>query len=266
MIVRMESRVRARARLEQRFRRVHEAAASRRIETEISREAEMRERVPVARAALRGRVPGIQIQKASHRGRVAEYRRRMDVADLRVQDGPAESLRALEGSRRVTAVHPNARRFDEPAKRVIHDTNGRGLFSRFQRNATYAARRRRFASTPSSDSRPSGMASTAPSSTSRVEPGFSETHRRSRSRTWRGRTAHGSSRTIPASPRRLLRHALPGMVKAEARAVIDQPQLFVRPQEIRVLHRPVGVLDEVRRSHPILDALSGLTRKASVAV
>ena len=144
MIVRIEAGVRARTSLEQRLGRPDESIGSRLIEPQVPRETEVCQRVPVAGAAFRRyALPGSRSRKrrtAPSSPRIAAaWMLRVREFGMRRQD----RLRPLEGARRVPAVQRDARRFDESSKRVGHGTNGLGRFSRFQRNATYAARRRR---------------------------------------------------------------------------------------------------------------------------
>src|SRR5206468_11758019 len=105
--------VRARSGVEQSLCRPHEAVRTGAIEPEVVRETQMCERIPLARATLRGGVCHIESEEPAHRPVVAEDGRRMDVAspDLRVRR--PDRLGALEGPGDVPPVEGHARSLDE---------------------------------------------------------------------------------------------------------------------------------------------------------
>ena len=118
MVLRIEAGVRARAGVEQRLRRPHEAVRSCAVEPEISRETEVGQRIPTARASLRRGVPRIEREEPAHGRIVAENRRRMDVAARDLGVRRQDRLGALECAGSVPAVEWNTCGLDEGRQRI----------------------------------------------------------------------------------------------------------------------------------------------------
>ena len=119
LMVRLEPPgVRAGSGVEQRRRRPHEAVRSRAIEPEVSRETQVRQRIPAAGAALRRGAAAIDLQEPAYGRIVAENRGRMDVAPRDLGVRGQDRFRALERPRRVPGVERHACCVDKGRQRI----------------------------------------------------------------------------------------------------------------------------------------------------
>jgi hypothetical protein len=111
--------VRACAGVEQRGRRSYEALRSSAIEPEEARETEMRERIPVARTALRRRACRIDRETPPYGDIVAEDRRREDAARRDLGVLGQDRLSAVEPAGGVATVERHASGVDECADEIL---------------------------------------------------------------------------------------------------------------------------------------------------
>ena len=111
--------IRARARIQERLRRTHESLRSPAIQPEVSRETQMRKRIPAVRASFRCRVPPIEREEPAHTGLIAQNCCCMNVAARNSGMRRQDRLRKLQSSRSVPGVARNTRGLDERRTRIV---------------------------------------------------------------------------------------------------------------------------------------------------
>ena len=108
-----------RAAIEQNGRRPDEPLRARAIEPEVLRKAQVRERIPAVRTALRGGVGAIEREEPLHGGRIAENRGHVDIAARDLGVRCEDRLGALQCSVPDCGLEEGRPRI----RRVVHQRN-----------------------------------------------------------------------------------------------------------------------------------------------